>query len=100
MHDGSDRDAIGAPRVQLHLACMPFPTAQGTQAAVAAIVRAASDDVSTEAHLLTYAHGAPGARGARGAQTDGLRLHRGARGWRLGRGGGLRSGPSLGKVVG
>jgi len=41
----------------LHVACLPFPTHQGTQAAIDAMLSASADSGSS-AHLLTYAHGA------------------------------------------
>ncbi len=41
----------------LHVACLPFPSHQGTQAAVDAMLRAEST-LGRPAHLLAYAHGA------------------------------------------
>lgn len=41
----------------LHVACLPFPTHQGTQAALASMVRA-SAELGRPVHLLTYARGA------------------------------------------
>ena len=41
----------------LHVACLPFPSYQGTQAALAAMLQA-SAGTDRPAHLLTYAHGA------------------------------------------
>jgi glycosyltransferase involved in cell wall biosynthesis len=41
----------------LHLACLPFPTYQGTQAAIDAMLRASAAK-GRPTHLLTYAHGA------------------------------------------
>lgn len=41
----------------VHLACLPFPSHQGTQAALDAMLRAWSAS-GRSAHLLTYAHGA------------------------------------------
>ena len=41
----------------LHVACLPFPSHQGTQAAVDAMLRAWSTSAHP-AHLLSYAHGA------------------------------------------
>jgi len=41
----------------LHLACLPFPSPQGTQAIVRAMVEALAD-AGHDTHLLTYAHGA------------------------------------------
>ena len=40
----------------LHVACLPFPSPQGTQAAVDAILRA-SANAGRRTHLLAYAHG-------------------------------------------
>jgi glycosyltransferase involved in cell wall biosynthesis len=73
----------------LHVGAMPFPTSQGTQAAVRAMV-AALAKAGRETHLLTYGHG------------DGMPLeltvpwHR-LRAWPPVRS--LRSGPSFGKVA-
>ena len=75
------------PRI-LHLACMPFPSPQGTQAAVRAMVEAlvrSGHDVS----LLAYAHGA-------GGLPPSFPL---LRGLPLPVGRSLRSGPSLGKIA-
>ncbi|MDH3728858.1 MAG: hypothetical protein OER77_15105, partial [Myxococcales bacterium] len=41
----------------LHIACLPFPTYQGTQAALASMLQA-SRELGRSVHLLTYAHGA------------------------------------------
>jgi glycosyltransferase involved in cell wall biosynthesis len=41
----------------LHVACLPFPTYQGTQAAVAAMLETSSR-LGLAPHLLAYAHGA------------------------------------------
>jgi glycosyltransferase involved in cell wall biosynthesis len=41
----------------LHVACLPFPSHQGTQAAIDAMLSASADS-GTSTHLLTYAHGA------------------------------------------
>jgi glycosyltransferase involved in cell wall biosynthesis len=41
----------------LHVACLPFPSYQGTQAAIAAMLQA-SADTGSPTHLLTYAQGA------------------------------------------
>ncbi|MAQ19318.1 MAG: hypothetical protein CMN30_31525 [Sandaracinus sp.] len=68
----------------LHLACMPFPTPQGTQAVVGAMVRALRA-AGHDAHLLVYGPGRPG---------DPEWLHRAA-----GPPAGERSGPSWTKVV-
>jgi glycosyltransferase involved in cell wall biosynthesis len=43
--------------MNLHVACLPFPSHQGTQAALAAMLRA-SAEAGRETHVLTYAHGA------------------------------------------
>ena len=40
-----------------HVACLPFPSHQGTQAALAAMLRA-STDAGRDTQVLTYAHGA------------------------------------------
>lgn len=66
----------------LHLACMPFPSPQGTQAVVAAMMRALPD-----ATLLTYAGGSGQ------SDIDPLRLSN------FPRVSSLRSGPSLGKAI-
>jgi glycosyltransferase involved in cell wall biosynthesis len=73
----------------LHVGAMPFPTSQGTQAAVRAVV-AALAKAGRETHLLTYGHG------------DGVPLELTVSWHRLHavppvRS--LRSGPSLGKVA-
>ena len=41
----------------LHVACLPFPSYQGTQAALAAMLEA-SVATGQPAHLLTYTHAA------------------------------------------
>ncbi|UCH30595.1 MAG: glycosyltransferase family 4 protein [Myxococcales bacterium] len=41
----------------LHVACLPFPSHQGTQAAIAAMLGASAQN-GRPAHLLVYAHGA------------------------------------------
>ncbi|MDH3729215.1 MAG: glycosyltransferase family 4 protein [Myxococcales bacterium] len=41
----------------LHVACLPFPTYQGTQAALGSMLRASSE-LGRRVHLLTYARGA------------------------------------------
>ncbi|MDH4283228.1 MAG: glycosyltransferase [Myxococcales bacterium] len=72
----------------LHVACLPFPSHQGTQAALAAMLEA-SAGAGRPTHVLTYAHGAY----ERDAPyvvhriPDFPRVHA------------LRSGPSCGKVV-
>jgi glycosyltransferase involved in cell wall biosynthesis len=43
--------------MMLHVACLPFPSYQGTQAALAAMLDA-SARAGRETHVLTYAHGA------------------------------------------
>ncbi|RLB57501.1 MAG: hypothetical protein DRJ42_00195 [Deltaproteobacteria bacterium] len=44
-------------QAQLHVAAMPFPTPQGTQAVLHAMMRALAED-GRDAHLLTYGDGA------------------------------------------
>ncbi len=78
-----------SPRAaSLHLACMPFPTPQGTQALVASMM-VALDGGRRRAHLLTYAHGEGGAADTHEAHrlSDRPRVR------------GARSGPSLGKLA-
>ena len=41
----------------LHVACLPFPSPKGTQAAIHAMLRASASE-GRDSHLLTYAHGA------------------------------------------
>jgi glycosyltransferase involved in cell wall biosynthesis len=41
----------------LHVACLPFPTHQGTQAAIASMLETSSR-IGPPSHLLAYAHGA------------------------------------------
>ncbi|MCU0676605.1 MAG: glycosyltransferase, partial [Myxococcota bacterium] len=72
----------------LHLACLPFPSPQGTQAIVRAMVEALAD-AGHDTHLLTYAHGAGDA--ARGVEHHRLSDFPRARS--------LRSGPSFSKVA-
>jgi glycosyltransferase involved in cell wall biosynthesis len=72
----------------LHLACLPFPSPQGTQAIVRAMVEALAD-AGHETHLLTYAHGA-------GDVVRGVEHHRLSD---FPRTRSLRSGPSLSKVA-
>ncbi|MGF1464543.1 MAG: glycosyltransferase [Sandaracinaceae bacterium] len=84
----------------LHVAAMPFPSVQGTQAAVAAMVRAEAR-AGRGPELLTYAHGASAhgasAHGASAApHLAGAVHHRTAD---LVRDRSLRSGPSLRKLV-
>ena len=72
----------------LHVACLPFPSPQGTQAAIDAMLRA-SASVGRDPHLLTYAHGA--------YETEAnYAIHRIPDFPKLRS---LRSGPSWGKVV-
>jgi glycosyltransferase involved in cell wall biosynthesis len=72
----------------LHVACLPFPSPQGTQAAIDAMLRASAAE-GHPAHLLTYAHGA--------ADHDGpYEIHRIPDFPRVRS---LRSGPSWGKVA-
>jgi len=74
----------------LHLACMPFPSPQGTQAVIRQMLDALAA-AGHDAHLLVYAHG---------SATDDV-----PRDWTLHRLGdfppvrSLRSGPSTGKVL-
>lgn len=75
-------------RPSLHVACMPFPTPQGTQALVGAMM-AALDAGERRAHLLTYAHG-------EGTSSDTHQTHRLADRPRVRS---SRSGPSLGKLA-
>ena len=72
----------------LHVACLPFPTYQGTQAALAAMLDA-SVRAGRETHVLTYAHGAY-------SLTSGYHVHRLKDFPRVHS---LRSGPSLGKLA-
>ena len=72
----------------LHVACLPFPSPQGTQAAIDAMMRAHAVR-GHEAHLLTYAHGS--------GDADALYpIHRVPDFPRVRS---LRSGPSLGKIA-
>ena len=72
----------------LHLACLPFPSYQGTQAAIDAMLRA-SIESNRSAHLLVYSHGAyaPEARYPIHRIPDFPKVRS------------LRSGPSLGKLA-
>lgn len=72
----------------LHVACLPFPSHQGTQAAIDAMLRA-SAGAGRDPHLLTYAHGAyePHANYEIHRIPDFPKLRS------------LRSGPSWGKVA-
>lgn len=72
----------------LHLACLPFPSPQGTQAIVRAMVEALADH-GHDTHLLTYAHG-------RGEAARGVTHHRLVD---FPRARSLRSGPSVTKAV-
>jgi glycosyltransferase involved in cell wall biosynthesis len=80
----------------LHVAALPFPSPQGTQAAVRSMLDACASERGSDAHLLVYAHGAGALEGAR------FTLHRAA-GRRSFDGDvparALRSGPSLGKLA-
>ena len=71
----------------LHVACLPFPTAQGTQAAVTAMARASASRFET--HLLTYGYGLP-------THEEPFQHHRLANIPKLSS---LRSGPSFGKIA-
>ena len=73
----------------LHVACLPFPTSQGTQAAVASMANASARKAET--HLLTYGYGDEGT-GYAGT----VHLHRIRNVPKLST---LRSGPSWGKVA-
>ncbi len=77
----------------LHLACLPFPSPQGTQALLRAMLDALAA-AGHETHLLTYAAGAH-AEGAAAAPTDWT--HHRLSDWPPVRS--LRSGPSPGKVA-
>ncbi len=72
----------------LHVACLPFPTYQGTQAALASMLRASSE-LGRPVHLLTYAQGAHGLDAPYPIDriSDCPRVRS------------LRSGPSLGKLA-
>lgn len=72
----------------LHVAALPFPTRQGTQAAIAAMLGTLSA-AGRDAQLLSYAHGVP-----EPAAT--FKVHRGS-GWSGDRS--LRSGPSARKLI-
>ncbi|MCB9619950.1 MAG: glycosyltransferase [Sandaracinus sp.] len=72
----------------LHLACLPFPSPQGTQAVLRAMVEALAS-AGHDTHLLTYAHG-------RGEAPRGVTHHRLSD---FPRARSLRSGPSWEKVV-
>jgi glycosyltransferase involved in cell wall biosynthesis len=74
----------------LHVACMPFPTPQGTQAIVGMMVRALRQQ-GHQAHLLTYAHGQPDPHTAMDVEPRRLPD------WPRVRA--TRSGPSLGKLA-
>lgn len=78
------------PLRTLHVACMPFPTPQGTQAIVGMMLRALRAH-GHDATLLTYAHGEPGDPGQ--PTLEPVRLAD----WPRVRS--ARSGPSLGKVA-
>lgn len=72
----------------LHVACLPFPSPQGTQAALASMLRASAQS-GRETHVLTYAHGAC-------ALETPYQVHRLLD---LPRVRSLRSGPSWGKLL-
>jgi len=72
----------------LHVACLPFPSAQGTQAAIDSMLRA-STALGHDAHLLCYAHGSE-------APLPPVSIHR-LRDFPRVRS--LRSGPTLGKLA-
>lgn len=75
------------PAPVLHVACLPFPTAQGTQAALRYMLNATAA-AGGGAHLLTYGHGAY-------PSEERFTLHRLAN---IAGSGSLRSGPSWNKV--
>ncbi|MFW5924978.1 MAG: glycosyltransferase [Myxococcota bacterium] len=85
---------MSAPLRTLHVAAMPFPSPQGTQAAVRAMVEALVD-AGRETHLLTYGVGTTPAGPMR--FTWHKLAHRTGRNVVPVRS--LRSGPSIGKVV-
>lgn len=72
----------------LHVAALPFPSWQGTQAVLARMLAASADD-GRETHLLCYAHG-------HGTAPRGVHVHRIAD---LPRVRSMRSGPSAAKLV-
>jgi glycosyltransferase involved in cell wall biosynthesis len=73
------------PERVLHVAALPFPSTQGTQAAIASMLRA-SMDAGRDAHLLTY--------GGSDEHVPGVKLHRAQAALRPS----MRSGPSLQKL--
>lgn len=89
MSDAGRRRGDPARAKALHVAALPYPSPQGTQAAVGAMLGALAD-AGREARLLTYAHGAESAPEPR---FEVVRLAR-AYG-----DGSLRSGPSLAKLA-
>lgn len=74
--------------MMLHVACLPFPSHQGTQAAIAAMLHA-SAEAGRQPQLLTYAHGAH-------PLDPRYELHRVPDFPKVRS---LRSGPSLGKIA-
>ena len=84
----ASRRACSAERT-LHVAALPFPSPQGTQAAIASMLRALRE-AGEDARLLTYAHGA---HTAEPPPFEVLRAPEG-RPYRS-----LRSGPSLRKLA-
>jgi glycosyltransferase involved in cell wall biosynthesis len=52
------RSCVAHASRTLHVAALPFPSPQGTQAAIASMLRALCD-AGEQPRLLTYAHGAP-----------------------------------------
>lgn len=73
----------------MHVAALPFPSPQGTQGALRAMLDACASRLGSDAHLLAYASGAGALGDAR------FTLHRSAAPLAAS----LRSGPSLGKVA-
>jgi glycosyltransferase involved in cell wall biosynthesis len=82
------RGAASALTRTSHLAALPFPTRQGTQAAIASMLRALRE-ADREAQLLCYAHGLS-------EPEPPFTVHRGS-GWSRDRS--LRSGPSARKLI-
>ena len=78
----------------MHVAALPFPSSQGTQAALRTMLDACASVAGADVHLLVY----PG--GARALEDTRFTLHRVPRAWSVRDGPrALRSGPSVGKVV-
>lgn len=79
----------------LHVACLPFPTPQGTQALLKMMLRALGNH-GHDAHLLCYAHGCQSVQGRDDKQHEPFVVHRL---WDMPRVRSERSGPSIGKVA-